>query len=1464
MCDISGFTPLSAFLANSHNGAETLSLILNKYFGSMIDIILLHGGDVIKFAGDALLCYFPSTAVQRMVSCGVAICGSLSDYPLTLGADETVTHTLSVHCAMTTSVEMAFHHLGGVADYLEFVIADPQGFDDLSVLLEESAAGQVGISHAMLRDVVNQDGYDFSEHYETVKVDGGVKIVDAKMRMQNCPAVATDQLAPPPLPPASITPSISRYIPPNVLHYHVSSQITFLNSNRRVTVLFISLPKSTTASFAIAQEALTEIQKQLVKHSGLLRQFIVDDKSTVAIAVWGAPPYANHNDAQRAIDAAVSIQRVLKQKCGMDTSMGLCTGTCFLGNVGNERRCEYVVLGSPVNTSARLMGLSMKKKGSSIHCDENTKDGARDGELGGVVFSEPQAVQLKGLGEVTAYTVVAGNQRIRAGSVHVELPVLRGREDALSNLLDAYQRNVKSKATVLFVSGPMGFGKSLLVAHFEKALPHATNVIHVKGEEKEKSSPNFLLAAIMKKTGALNALERITDQRLLNMVGILSDLVKYDSELARPETRPRTTQSLDEATPSISSTEERNRARSSVIAPTNETPHLRKSSSQFMDDDFTKTLTGETRMNNLFDLCSALIVSKYEGSSDADEPIVFVVDDVQYVDESSAKFFDFLLKRQTSRCMFTVICLSRLATLPDSLKSHNEETIKLEGLDDAALLEIFRDVAKFPSTALFDEPVKATIRDSSIGSPLFCKATCQYFVSKNLVQLTSSDTVVFASGADSLIQLEGSAAIESSFIMLVDELVPESQMLVKCASLLPGDFSLDTLFEFRDLVMRKEMDDAKFFEARKNFQSPTEVCQILEDSKICEVTPDGNYYRFTHSSMRAVAYKSLTKKQLVFLHAVYLELLESSTKAVSSSVLATVAEEAEEFKKASNYYLQAAAAQTRSFANKDAHQSVIRARETLEKTGRAMPTSEEELTTAMQLYALSGEIPCLLDAPQDGREFLEKGLCEIAGEKFGEEADVGALLGVQKALQAVHEKFGLGGGGGARLSDFDGRRMVVKECCKIYDRLARIMFQCGEPVKAMYCVYRGVNLGEMLGTSDELAKAYATIAFVLKSTRFGKLAGDTASAVSKDSPTVAFCMMLYGGMVIGEGDFETAEETLNKAIRAATAISDTATLGLSMSVLGWCLFVQGKFAESKPLAAEMKSLGAHYGDTRFSNWGFLSVVRDMVETGEEVGDDLRAELEAYRSQYEQKMMQSDKVTLLGLTVSLAGDSVEVIKKALEESDALVTALESAPCSQLVEFAGICSIIESILKLCWANADEKEAWRERIDRLLACFDAYTKTYPIFAARSLYLRGCAAVVMDGDLPRGADLMKSASTASEKFAGMEYEKEVVQRAAQRYGLGTLDFEAAGAGGRANRRGSMLKNEVAGWSEVSASLELIKAGDGAETFAVVLEQVCSELGVLWEGRGDLEAAIEDARAGVVNDASSLIVALAIASSKV
>ena len=123
-CDITGFTPLTESLVREGpDGVERLTEILNSYFGQLIDLVQGHGGDIVKFAGDALLALWQCPdavglrdSTRRAVQCGLEIQKRLTGFDS--GAGVKLQQRVAIGCGTLQTA-----YLGGALGRWEFVVA---------------------------------------------------------------------------------------------------------------------------------------------------------------------------------------------------------------------------------------------------------------------------------------------------------------------------------------------------------------------------------------------------------------------------------------------------------------------------------------------------------------------------------------------------------------------------------------------------------------------------------------------------------------------------------------------------------------------------------------------------------------------------------------------------------------------------------------------------------------------------------------------------------------------------------------------------------------------------------------------------------------------------------------------------------------------------------------------------------------------------------------------------------------------------------------------------------------------------------------------------------------------------------------------------------------------------------------------------------------------------------------------
>jgi class 3 adenylate cyclase/predicted ATPase len=570
--DISGFTALTERLAaRGPSGAEELTGLLNGYFGSLIDFITAAGGDVVKFAGDALLALWPippgadaAAETRRVLHCCTAIQAALHDRPVT---DDI---RLSLKLAVGVG-EVRTAILGGVFDRWEFLVTGSP-LSQVGVANHHAGPGDTVVSAAAWALVGPACAGELLE-------DGAVRVTAVR---EPVPARGIDTLAPTP----AAVPAVRAFIPAAIRSRVDAGQTDWLSELRRATVLFVNLPDFHAATpLDRAQEAMHTLQTALYRFEGSVNKISIDDKGASLVAVLGLPPLAHENDPERGVRAALAMQASLTAR-NLRSSIGIATGLIFCGSVGSDRRREYTVMGDTVNLAARLM----QAAGGGTLCEGPTQSAVR----GRVEFDALPALSVKGKKEpVEVFRPRAVDESAGAESGPAMASRLVGRATERARLTLALDRLVGERAGErLAIEGEPGSGKSRLLAHLaHEARARGVTTLTGAGDSVERSTPYRAWRPVFV---ALFGLDRVTDDPDARRTHILAQLPAESAVLR--------------AAPLLS-----------AVLPF-----------EWPDNEFTAPMVGKVRADHL----NALIATLFTTAT-ASRPVLVTLKDAQWLDSAS-------------------------------------------------------------------------------------------------------------------------------------------------------------------------------------------------------------------------------------------------------------------------------------------------------------------------------------------------------------------------------------------------------------------------------------------------------------------------------------------------------------------------------------------------------------------------------------------------------------------------------------------------------------------------------------------------------------------------------------------------------------------------------------------------------------------------------------------------------------
>lgn len=730
--DISGFTPLAeSFAAEGAIGAEKLTDTLNAYFTHLVGIIQAHGGDVVKFAGDAVLALWKDSGTEedlayaswRAAQCGLEIQKALKDY-------RAGNVQLSLRIAIGAG-SVNIIHVGGVYARWEFLVAG-KPLEQVGMVSDSINPGLVGVS---------AEAWNYMRTYTIADPQGDEIAVDIR-RLDKIAKIDIRRNRPE-IQLLEEQASILRpYLPAAVTHRLDVNLNAYLGELRRLTILFVNLPDiHYQTPVEVAQEIMIALQESCYKYEGSINKLSVDDKGVSLLAALGLPPLAHEDDPDRGIKAAITMNARLK-KMGIRSSIGVSSGRVYCGVVGSSERREYTIMGDSVNLAARLM----QNAKDGVLCDKSSfSRAARD-----VRFSDAKFIKLKGKAnpeEVYQVIDLVNNQKL--SKLKTDASPIIGRKEERKLLSDKLENLIeKNEESIVFIEAEAGYGKSRLKDDFIQTL--------------EGKPLDFIQASA-------DAIECLTPHFAIR--GLLFDCFDFDANAGVAEFREAITGLMKASVnfnllPLISS-----------IVPL-----------EIDETEFTLQLQGEVRASQ-----TARIVVEIIQRAKKHEHLVMVIDDVHWLDSASWNILT-TMSREVGPLMLLLVTRPVSEPTKEMLSFLNQHHTSRIQMDRMPPEDIIRLVCSRLGVSNLPAPVSELILSRADGHPYFSEEMAFALRDSKVLEIKDGQcTLKFKRGETNFSSVDIPDSIEGVITSRIDRLSPAQALTIKVASVIGRTFSLSLL-----------------------------------------------------------------------------------------------------------------------------------------------------------------------------------------------------------------------------------------------------------------------------------------------------------------------------------------------------------------------------------------------------------------------------------------------------------------------------------------------------------------------------------------------------------------------------------------------------------------------------------------------------------------------------------------------
>ena len=1169
--DISGFTLLTERLAEKGpSGVETLASILNEYFGQLIDIIHAYGGDVVKFAGDAVIAVWPIIS-DLPVDNGVSEISRADQWQWTMRAAECA---IEVHKRLTnyrvenanlylklaiSTGKISSSHVGGVFNRWEFLITGTP-LVELGIANQLANAGDILITPSawkLIRNDCNGETMEF-ELKDAIAQGGRIKSLNKPSSIFSTPK---KQII-----PEGVENSLRPYIPGAVINRLTAGQSSWIAELRRVTVVFINLPGlDQNTGLESAQNIAQLVQKSVYRYEGSINKINVDDKGITIVAALGLPPFSHEDDPARGVQAALMIRKELTN-LNIRSYIGITTGRIFCGSVGNDLRREYTIIGNAVNLSARLMAAAstqdrlIEKYGIPILCDRATYDSAKEA----VEFESIPPQLVKGRAE----PVEVFHPLEQKKSIIRPKTELIGRQEEKALIANALQELSRgSLHQTIILQGEAGIGKSRL---FEDLVRQA-ETLHVKmftgsGDAIEKSNPYHAWRPIFNKIfeieDPLEKSEFKTETATIQN-NVLAKLTRIDSDLSRYAPL------------------------ANVILPIS-----------IPENEFTSVMSGEIRGGNVRELLTRLLA--FEASQ---APLLIVMEDLHWFDSASwALLVDV---QQKVRPLFLALNTRPLTDpVPVQFKQIIEtpgvRLIKLEAmmLDDVEALVCQRlGVKSVPPL------IGRLIREKSEGHPFFAEELAYALRDSGFLMIENQECRVYSRFMN-VEDLTLPDTLQAAITNRIDSLDPSQQLTLKVASVIGRIFA----FRVLEAIHPIEADKAELSEYMETL---TRLSLTMIESEAPDLA-----YIFKHAVTQEVAYNLMLFSQRRQLHQAVAEWIEQNhEKNLESYYIllahhwSQAAETSESVQddyalaKAVEYLDKAGEQAMQNYANQEAIQFFTQALALDEKLSRPEvgEVARQGQIRRARWHSRIGLAHYGLGSLPSSEPHVREAL-RLLGHPIPKSRAQFALGLIPQILRQVfHRYFPT-----RYIGSLQGQeREVAIEAARLYELMGRVYFYSQETLPIIYYILRFVNSAEQAGPSAELASSYAGMSILAGFAQLHSLAEiyvnrALAVAESVNQPsnliTVGVVTSVYK---ITVGKWDEVRAMAGKAKAICEEVGDYRQWGDSTVVLAESALISGDIQYGLNIQKVLLEDARRRRNPLQQGWGLFGVAANNIRLGNE-------------------------------------------------------------------------------------------------------------------------------------------------------------------------------------------------------------------------------------------------------------------------